>query len=143
MKWKRVDLIPSRNPTDADAEEWERQWRDEARTIAERLDKLSDLLTQQSFNSFLYQRPELLEVLHLRFEVSKGIHSPKEFFVRELFHRRNRIVHFGMVDFQQPDAETCFALASILSLILAKMDTERRLALEAKHSIYPLLPQRD
>ena len=37
MKWNKVDLIPTRNPTDQDEQLWEKQWRDELRTIASRI----------------------------------------------------------------------------------------------------------
>jgi hypothetical protein len=59
----------------------------------------------------------------------------KDFFVKEFFYKRNRIAHFGKIDYQQPDAEMCFTLGSTLWQILTEMDAHRRRALEAKHSI--------
>jgi hypothetical protein len=135
MKWNRIDLMLVRNPTDADDEEWEKQWRDDVRTIAARFDKVSGLLTGQPFDSFLSQNSELLKNMYLRYPASKSAASLKDFFVKEFFYKRNRIVHFGTIDFQQPDAEMCFTLGSTLWQILAAMDTHRRRALEAKHSI--------
>jgi hypothetical protein len=135
MKWNRIDLILVRNPTDADDEGWEKQWRDDVRTIAGRLDKVSGLLTGQSFDSFLSQNGELLKTVHARYRASESAASPKDFFVKEFFYKRNKIVHFGKIDFQQSDAEMCLTLASILSQILAAMDAQRRRALEAKCSI--------
>jgi hypothetical protein len=44
MKWNRIDLMLVRNPTGADDEGWEKQWRDDVRTIAARFDKVSGLL---------------------------------------------------------------------------------------------------
>jgi hypothetical protein len=61
--------------------------------------------------------------------------SLKDFFVKEFFHKRNKIVHFGKIDFQQPDAEMCLTLATTLSQILTAMDAQRRRALEGKYSI--------
>ena len=49
-----------------------------------------------------------------------------KFFISELFHKRNRIVHFGEIDFQQSDAEMSFTLATTLSQILSAMDKQRR-----------------
>ncbi len=140
MKWNRIDFTLVRNPTDADDEVWEKQWRDDVRTIAARLDKVSGLLTGQSFDLFLAQNSELLKPLHERYRAFKSVASPKDFFVKEFFHKRNRIVHFGKIDFQQPDAEMCLTLASILSQILAAMDAQRRRTLEAKYSIQTHLP---
>jgi hypothetical protein len=134
MKWNRIDLMSARTPNDADDEGWEKQWRDDVRTVAARLDKVSGLLTGQPFDSFLSQNSGLLQAVHARYPASKGAASPKDFFIKELFHRRNRIVHFGEIDFQRPDAEMCFTQATTLSQILAAMDAQRRRALEAKHS---------
>jgi hypothetical protein len=140
MKWNRIDLMLVRNPTDADDEGWEKQWRDDVRTIAARFDKVSVLLTGQPFDSFLSQNTDLLKNMHTLYQASKSAASLKDFFVNGLFYKRNRIVHFGKVDFQQPEAEMCFALGSTLWQILAAMDTHRRRALEAKHSIQTQSP---
>jgi hypothetical protein len=45
MKWNRVELMATREPNDADEEEWERKWRDEVRRVSAGLDKVSSLLT--------------------------------------------------------------------------------------------------
>jgi hypothetical protein len=134
MKWNRIDLMLNRNPTAADEEAWEKQWRDEARTIASRFDKVSELLTGQRLNPFLSQNSELLKEVHTLYQASKAT-SPKDFFVRELFHKRNRIVHFGKIDYQQSDAKACLTLGLTLWKILAAMDAHRLQKLEANHSI--------
>jgi hypothetical protein len=63
MKWNRIDLMLARNPTDADDEEWEKQWRD---NVAGRFDRVSGLLTAQPFDSFLSQNGELLKNIYVR-----------------------------------------------------------------------------
>jgi hypothetical protein len=133
MKWRRIDLMSARMPTDTDQEEWEQQWRDDVRTIAARLDKVSRLLTGQAFDSFLSKHTELLQTIQSRYPAYKGVTSPKDFFVRELFHRRNKIVHLGEIDFQQADAEMCFTLATSLSQILASMDAQARQVLDTRY----------
>ncbi len=140
MRWNRIDVMLVRNPNDADDDGWEEQWRDDVRTVAARLDKVSSLLTGQPFNLFLSQNSALLQAVHARYPAAESAASPKEFFVKELFHKRNRIVHFGKTDFQQPDAEMCFTLATTLSQILAAMDEQRRRTLEAKYSIQTQRP---
>jgi hypothetical protein len=95
MKWNRIDLILVRNPTDADDEGWEKQWRDDV--------------------------SGLLKTMQTQYPAAKSAASPKDFFVKEFFHKRNKIVHFTS--------------ASTLSKILAAMDVQRRRALEAKYSI--------
>jgi hypothetical protein len=131
LKWNRVDLILTRNPTDADEQEWEDQWR-KWLSIALRFDKVSEFLTGQSCDSFLGTNASLLKALHTKYPASAAAASPKDFFIKELFHRRNRIVHYGEINFQQTDGEMCVFLAAILSQILAAMDAKRRSALKAK-----------
>lgn len=133
MKWRRIDLMSARPPRDADEEMWEKQWRDDARTIAARLDRVSVLLTGLTFDSFLAINVALLQPVYSRYPDSKAALSPRKFFVEQFFHRRNRIVHFGEIDFQQHDAELCSILANTLSQIMVAMDAKRRLELEAKH----------
>jgi hypothetical protein len=58
MKWNRIDLMPVK-ATDADDEAWEEEW---PRTIAKRLEKVSQLLTSQSFDSFLSQNSALFKL---------------------------------------------------------------------------------
>ena len=139
MKWKGVDL-ETRTPGEADHEEWEKQWREEVRTVAARLDKVSGLLTGQAFDSFLAQNAALLMPVHKRYPASTSEPSPKKFFIAELFHKRNRIVHFGEINFQQADAEMCLTCATSLSQILSAMDAQRRLALDAKHAAHLKTP---
>jgi hypothetical protein len=110
MKWNRVDLTLQRTPTDADEEEWEERWRD-IRSVAARFDKVSSLLTGKSFDSFLPVNGDLLKSVRTQYQ-SAGEALAKDFFVKGLFHKRNRIVHFGKIDFQKSEAELCFALAN-------------------------------
>ena len=103
MKWNRVDLTLQRNPTDADEEEWEERWRD-IRSVAARFDRVSSRLTGESFDSFLSANGDLLKSVRTQYQ-SSGETSAKDFFVKGLFHKRNRIVHFGKIDFHQSEAE--------------------------------------
>ena len=131
MKWNRVELMVSREPNAADEEEWETKWRD-TRAVGARLEKLSSVLSGRPFDLFLSENHTLLHSLHARYPASKSEPSSKEFFIKELFYRRNKIVHFGEVDFQQADAETCLTLATMLSQILRAMDAEYGRALASK-----------
>jgi hypothetical protein len=120
MKWNRANLTLQRNPTGADEEEWEERWRD-IRSIAARFDRVSSQLTEKSFDSFLSTNGDLLKGVRAQYQ-SSGEVSAKDFFVKGLFHKRNRIVHFGKIDFHQSEAELCFALATALWHILTAMD---------------------
>jgi hypothetical protein len=131
MKWNKEDLLLTRTPDDADREKWEEQWR-KAFAITAKLDKVSALVAGLPFDSFLAQNSGLWQDIQAKYPVSTKYPSPKEFFDKEFFRKRNKIVHFGEIDFQQPDAEMCNALARMLFRILGAMDDERR-ALNAKH----------
>lgn len=132
MKWNRVNLTLQRNPTDADEEQWEEHWRD-IRSVAARFDGVSSLLAGKSFASFLSAHGDLLKSVRTQYQ-SSGEISAKNFFVKGLFHKRNRIVHFGKIDFQQSDAKFCFALATALWHILASMDAHCYRELQSKWS---------
>jgi hypothetical protein len=132
MKWNRVDLTLQRNPTDADEEEWEEKWRD-LRSVAARFDRVASLLTGEPFDSFLSANGDLLKSVRQHYQ-SFGGGSAKEFFVKGLFHKRNRIVHFGKIDFQQSEAQSCFALATALWHILVAMDAHCYRKMQSKWS---------
>lgn len=131
MKWNRIDLMLVRNPTDGDNQVWEEQW-SKWRSIAVRLDKVSLLLTGHPFDSFLSTNGDLLNAMYVKYPACAAFASPKEGFINEFFNKRNRIVHYGEINFQQADGEMCVTLASTLSQILGTMDLKRRQALEAK-----------
>jgi hypothetical protein len=59
LKWNEVDLLSTRSANDADREEWEERWR-KFFAIGTKLDKVSELLTGQPFDSFLSQNSGLL-----------------------------------------------------------------------------------
>jgi len=133
MKWNRVELMATRDPNEADEEAWETEWR-KILGVAPRLDKVSSLLTGKPFDLFLSQDSRLLQSLHTCCPASTAVASPKEFFIKELFHKRNKVVHFGEINFQKADAEMCLRLATTLTQILRAMDAESCRALDAKHS---------
>lgn len=133
MKWNRVELMGTREPNDSDEEAWEIEWR-KILGVAPRLDKVSSLLTGKPFDSFLAHEGKLLRSLHACCPASAAVASPKDFFIKELFHKRNRVVHFGEINFQSTDAEICLRLATMLTQILRAIDLESCRVLDAKHS---------
>jgi hypothetical protein len=132
MKWNRVHLTLQRGPTDADEEEWEERWRD-IRSVAARFDRVASQLTGESFDSFLSANGDLLKSVRTQYQ-SSGESSVKDFFVKALFHKRNRIVHFGKLDYEQSEAQMCFAFATTLWHILDVMDAHCYRALQSKWS---------
>jgi len=133
MKWSEVDLMDTRMPTPADKDKWAEQWR-KWNAIGVRLDKVSTLLTGEDFDSFLSRNPRLLNPIHAKYPTFKGVHFTKDFFIKEFFRKRHRIVHLGEIDFKQPDGEMCFTLAATLFQVMKEMDDQRIKAMDAKHA---------
>jgi hypothetical protein len=132
LKWNEIDLLNTRPANDADREEWEERWR-KFSAVGTKLDKVSELLTGQPFDSFLSQNSGLLRAARARYRAITASPSPRKYFEDEFFKRRNRIMHRGEIDFPQADAELCFTIAATLLGILTEMDEQRQRALNAKH----------
>lgn len=129
FKWKGIDS--GKLPIDRDQEDkdnWEREW-DEMRSIGNRLDQLSRYLTDADFDKFAQQKKGLLSNL----DGLNPAASVKKFFQEQLFECRNRIVHYGYLDFEKARSEQCFSLALALIRLLAAMDEVRIKRLDDSH----------
>lgn len=130
-KWKEIELMDTKMPvTQADKDVWIELWND-IFEIKKRLNKVSTFLTGKDFDAFLSANPALMSPLSAAFAASSCT-SARQFFIQELFYRRNRIVHSGAIDFQQADADICFTLAATLFNILKEMDAQRLKVLDKK-----------
>ncbi len=126
-KWKGIDLSIAQNINVFQAQrnpQWAKEWR-EFQTTSRRLDEISKLLTCKTFDSFLSSNSDLSKVIAAEFPGISGCSSAKKFFIQELFHRRNRILHGGEVDFNELEARACFGLAAALFRIKTTMDLHR------------------
>jgi hypothetical protein len=63
--------------------------------LPRRFDRVSLLLTGEAFDAFVAHNANLLKSLQTKYQNTIPTASLKDFFIRELFHKRNRIVHFG------------------------------------------------
>jgi hypothetical protein len=126
IKWRKVDygLSTDTSVTLAKEDEWEDEWR-EFRNIARRLDEMATLLTGKKFDGYIGDNPHLVDEIAAAYPVFKTYTSPKEFFRKELFDKRNQVLHRGKVEFQEQDGKMAFALASALFNIRAAMDKLR------------------
>jgi hypothetical protein len=131
IKWNELDL--PRTPTLADRDKLEEQWHD-FRNISLRIEEVSKLLTGENFDAFLQRNPGLLTPVQTKYSAFAPLGtSPKKSFVELLFKKRNRIVHFGEIDFGPPDGEICFTLAAALFLVMKVMDDKRSKTQQAEH----------
>jgi hypothetical protein len=126
FKWKKVDSF-----TFDIANQWEKEWAG-MRSIASRLDKLSKFLTGVSFDSFVQTKKVLLQPA-LDAGHYDSATSFRDFFQEQFFERRNKIVHYGEIDFQESDGRLSLTLASSLIGLLDAMDQKRIAQMDEKH----------
>jgi len=132
VKWRALDFAMANNTPFSDVakkEECAEEWRN-FRYISRRFDEVSLLLTGKNLDSFLLDNGALVKTVENEYPASKTFTSWKEFFRRELFDRRNKIVHRGEIDFQEAEGQMCFALAATLSQIIKSMDLHRIKAMD-------------
>ncbi len=124
-KWRMLDanLIPS-EVTPSHAESWENDFRKVLGGFSGKLDAVTQLMASETFDSFLARKNELAAALQKAYP-NKGATSPSKFFVRELFRKRNKILHSGEVQFGKPEAEACIRMAMSLLQIIGEIDKER------------------
>lgn len=130
FKWKKIDSGKlSITHGDEDKGEWEKEW-DEMRSIGKRLDELSRYLTDFDFDKFAKQNKMWLFPTLKKFNPANSV---KKFLQEQLFERRNRIVHFGYLDFEKEQADECFTLTLALIRLLDAMDKVRIKRMDDAH----------
>jgi hypothetical protein len=127
-KWKALDadLLPN-EVQPSQTELWEGEFR-KLGAISRRLDAVSELLTGAGFDSSLALRPDVLSTLRKTYP--KLGSSPKDFFIQELFWRRNKILHSGKVQFVRTEAEASVKMALSMIQIVRLVDSHRYLRLQ-------------
>jgi hypothetical protein len=130
FKWRAVDdgLLPHEQ-TEGDKEKWEGEWI-EMRTISKRSDELSRLLTGTDFDKFAQRHMGWLKPDLKDFDPATSV---KAFFQDHFFEKRNQIVHYGNIDFEEEDGNSCFSLASASLRLLQAMDKERIKKMDDDH----------
>jgi len=109
---------------------WEKELR-RANKIVIKLDMVCRFLTGDDFDTFFSKTSDLTKALRARHPESADNASPKKFFEEKLFHKRNRIVHLGKIDYNRAEAEACHRCAATLLQALGEMDLARRRKLDA------------
>lgn len=96
------------------------------------MDDLSKFLTGVNFDAFAQRKKTLLQSA-----LDNGHYNPatsfRDFYQGQFFERRNRIMHYGEIDFQESDGELCLTLASSLISLLNAMDEQRIAQMDEKH----------
>jgi hypothetical protein len=137
VKWRdctsngKTDLVePGAFAAKEQEDFWEKELRTANRVVA-KLDLVCRFLTDEDFDTFFLKTSDLTKALRARNPESVNNPSPKKFFEETLFHRRNRIVHFGQIDHNQSDAESCYRCAATLLQAFGEMDVVRLRKLDA------------
>ncbi len=120
LKWKAIDddLLPSQT-TASHTDAWAKELK-KLQKIVRKLDAVSELMTTRKFDEFLSQKVELMSRLQAA-QPAIG-KSPAKFFEQRLFWKRNRILHYGFVNHQEPDAKDAVDLGLAQLQILDLMD---------------------
>jgi hypothetical protein len=84
-------------------------------------DKVCDCLTGRTFDSFLSTNVAVIQ----KHPDIKAVASAKQWFQDELFKKPNRVVHRGVIDYQQQEAATCVELARTLLEVFEQVDKIR------------------
>jgi hypothetical protein len=124
LKWKGVENLGrvGHLPTDAEEAEWEKEFPRGGGFLGP-ADFVSKALTGMEFDSFVTKNHAATKMISA-IPGATG-RSPKEFFQCTLFHRRNRIMHWGFLGYQRADAELCFKAAMSSVQILKLMDRQK------------------
>jgi len=94
-------------------------------SVAARFDKVCDFLAGETFDSFVGSSEMLKKTIKKRHPESAAATSMKQFFQDHLFHKRNKIVHHGKIDYTQSEATACVESARTLLEIFGEMDRKR------------------
>lgn len=130
LKWRQLKHGFPWNPvTDADRESWEKEYRDGVKRggFANSANFVSTYLTGQSFDHFVVdflQRSAKAAVIGAGLP-GLVIEMESDYIHRELFCRRNRIMHWGEVKFEKADATKALAAAGTAFALLTVMDNQK------------------
>ena len=98
FKWKGLELrLDDKEVLAIDEEKWEKELRNKG--IADKLDYLSNFLVRLAFNEYV-ARCGYLPVAGHKFQHLQPS-AAKETLIKSLFWKRNRIVHFGKISFEE------------------------------------------
>ncbi len=124
LKWKGLENFKSTGhfPTESEQSELEKGYTKSAGFLTP-ADFVSNSLAGMGFNEFVAKDPKAKAIM-AGFPDAAGL-SPKEYFQQGLFKKRNRILHWGEVNYLQIDATLCLSVAVAVIGILKIMDAQK------------------
>jgi hypothetical protein len=124
LKWKGVENLPliGHLPTEAEENAWEREF-PRSGGFTKPADFVSNALAGMKFDDFVASNPTARTVMN-QFPDAAG-QSARDYFQTALFNKRNRIMHWGYLNFQETDALLCHQVSFGIIAILKAMDREK------------------
>jgi len=141
-KWKKIDLKIGK-PTPEQREELVNEYRNGTRRdkskrseFEKSMDFVSNFLTGKSFDNFVndFVREKGLAALIGSESPLGEVELTASYVHAKLFHKRNRIMHWGEVNFEKDDALSAFTTACDAISVLKAMDRVRCEAMERSFS---------
>jgi hypothetical protein len=135
LKWKRIEhlKLESRQATDDEQDTWAQEYRKRTGGGFEKsANFVSEFLCGKIFDDFVanfLQRSSEIALIKAGFPLYES-QLKASYIHQELFHRRNRIMHWGRVNYQQEDASLAFKAACSAFAVLKVIDTEKYQAME-------------
>jgi hypothetical protein len=130
LKWKETESLGKSGSwgTDVEKKAWEKEYRKNSRFI-DSANFVSNTLVGKQFDDFVVDFLTTNKDHHgilIKAGLPRVVSQTKlKYFQNEIFDRRNRIMHWGEVGYQQSDAAPCLSAAIGIINILKLMDRLR------------------
>lgn len=136
LKWKEIEHgFPGTPTADTDREAWEKEYRTGVGRggFAKSANFVSQYLTGNSFDGFV---DDFLKKSTPATLIKMGLTCPSShlkgaYIQNELFNKRNRIMHWGEVDYEKADAQKAFGAALAAFAVLKVIDKKKADDLDA------------
>jgi hypothetical protein len=130
LKWKEIEHgFPATPTAEVDREAWEKEYRVGVGRggFANSANFVSKYLTGKSLNDFVddfVARSKPATLITAGLTVPKS-HLKTDYIHKELFNRRNRIMHWGKVDYDKAEAQKAFGAALAAIAVLKVIDKRK------------------
>jgi len=138
LKWREIDHgFPATPTSQADRVAWEKEYRKGIGRggFANSANFVSKRLTGELFDDFVddfAKRSKTVTLIKAGFPAVPKSYLTAAHIHKELFDKRNRIMHWGEVNYKKPDAQKALDAGLTAMAVLRVMDKERADALERK-----------
>jgi len=138
LKWREIEHgFPATRTTDADRKGWEAEYRKGVGRggFANSANFVSKYFTGKSFDAFVEdftKRSKAATRVKAGFPAVPKGQLTAAYIHKELFDKRNRIMHWGAVSFGKQEAEQAFGAALTAMAVLREIDKEKADELDRK-----------